>query len=532
MSGPSVTLDRTKPLRQRPSLLHWRDGYIPLVVCAVMLVPALWIAWCYRHQINPDGIAYLSIARKYAALEWHDAINAYWGPLYSWILAPFCAIGVHPHIAAKIIGLVTAFGGIFAIRFLCVSCALPAIAHWFACFSGAPAMLYFSVYRITPDLLLSVLLIVYLAAMMRPEWRTTRGGIWLGLLGGICYLTKAYGLFFFGAHFVLASVFLIWRDRRDKKARRRLRRFAIAGLAIFMLVCLPWIGALSHKYGRLMVSSTLEKNLQYNGPAVKQHWPMGTGFWTPPNPTAVSVWEDPTLIGLPDWNPLGSREELKYELRAIKRNTLDLVETFNRFSWLALPIIAVALVMLIARKGAYRDPTAWMLLTLAVYVGGYLPLHFQLRFLSFALLLVLPIATCALWSVRLPRWVRLTTLAIVGGSFWIWPIVELRNEITATPAGEREFQYARRLRNILPPTARIASDGMYYRSLYTAYFLDARFYGSPRAGESLEETQRHLRDNRVQYLFVWNDATPHPFLDPQREVARGAVPGLQIYQLE
>lgn len=42
-----------------------------------------------RFAMNPDGISYIDIADAYSKGEWQDALNAYWSPLYSWIIALF-----------------------------------------------------------------------------------------------------------------------------------------------------------------------------------------------------------------------------------------------------------------------------------------------------------------------------------------------------------------------------------------------------------------------------------------------------------
>lgn len=54
---------------------------------SVALVFAFLQAWAYRFYIEPDGVNYLDIARAYLRRDWTNALNAYWSPLYSWLLA-------------------------------------------------------------------------------------------------------------------------------------------------------------------------------------------------------------------------------------------------------------------------------------------------------------------------------------------------------------------------------------------------------------------------------------------------------------
>src|SRR5437899_2139704 len=43
--------------------------------------------WASRFYIEPDGVNYLDVARAYLRRDWTNALNAYWSPLYSWLLA-------------------------------------------------------------------------------------------------------------------------------------------------------------------------------------------------------------------------------------------------------------------------------------------------------------------------------------------------------------------------------------------------------------------------------------------------------------
>ena len=59
----------------------------------------------YRYQLNPDGVSYIAIAHHYADGYWSEAVNGYWGPLYSWLLTPLVAAGLDGLLAAKAVNL-------------------------------------------------------------------------------------------------------------------------------------------------------------------------------------------------------------------------------------------------------------------------------------------------------------------------------------------------------------------------------------------------------------------------------------------
>src|SRR4051794_8640014 len=58
----------------------------PVLILVAVFLGALY-AWQGRNVMNVDGIAYLDIADAYRHANWTDAINAYYSPLYSWLLA-------------------------------------------------------------------------------------------------------------------------------------------------------------------------------------------------------------------------------------------------------------------------------------------------------------------------------------------------------------------------------------------------------------------------------------------------------------
>ena len=53
-------------------------GYLALVLLIYPL---------YRFRINPDGTAYLSLARKWAQGDWYGGVAGHWAPLLPWLLA-------------------------------------------------------------------------------------------------------------------------------------------------------------------------------------------------------------------------------------------------------------------------------------------------------------------------------------------------------------------------------------------------------------------------------------------------------------
>src|SRR5580704_13168532 len=43
-------------------------------------------AWIGRYSMNPDGVSYLDMGDALLRRDWPHAVNAYWSPLYGWML--------------------------------------------------------------------------------------------------------------------------------------------------------------------------------------------------------------------------------------------------------------------------------------------------------------------------------------------------------------------------------------------------------------------------------------------------------------
>ena len=69
--------DRSMP-RQRLLVLCW--------LLAILL--GLLYTWrAFYDPIDPDSISYLEMGDAFLRRDWQMAINAYWSPLYPWLLA-------------------------------------------------------------------------------------------------------------------------------------------------------------------------------------------------------------------------------------------------------------------------------------------------------------------------------------------------------------------------------------------------------------------------------------------------------------
>jgi hypothetical protein len=225
-------------------------------------------AWSNRFSLSPDATNYLDIASAYLRHDWHNAINAYWSPLFSWLLAIVLALfrpGLYNESTAlhllNFAGLLLSllcfeyffsaflqFGQNSTLQTLQTDETLPELVLW-----GLAYSLFFSTSLFvlsapsitTPDVWAFGL--TFLAAGLTLRIAVSAGGtrhfVCLGITLGFAYLAKAF-------YFPLSFVFLIAAWFAANASRKTFRQFVLA-LVFFTLVTGPWVTLLSRNKGRL-----------------------------------------------------------------------------------------------------------------------------------------------------------------------------------------------------------------------------------------------------------------------------------------
>lgn len=223
-------------------------------------------AWASRFSISPDGNSYLDIASAYLAGDWSHAINAFWSPLFSWLLA-LCFGIFRPgaYWDSTVIHLLNFVGLLLSLwafefffrtflrwqrqRYVTQEAEepLPEFGWWalgYALFLST-SLLVLTLVNSTPDVFVAVF--TYLAAGLLLRI-AINGGSWrlfvaIGFTLGVAYLTKSL-------YFPMGFVFLLvaWLAAGD--LRKTIKQAAVGFLA-FILVAGPWIGVQSRAKNRL-----------------------------------------------------------------------------------------------------------------------------------------------------------------------------------------------------------------------------------------------------------------------------------------
>ena len=307
---------------------NYRHRKLTAIFWVIAVVLGAFLAWDGRHAMNADGMSYLDMAEAYLRGDWNMAINAFWSPLYCWLLglaivvlkpSPFwefsvahlvnfaiylCTLGCFHFFLLELIryhrGQSASFSGHGGVT-------LPEWA-WIAL--GYTLFIWTSLNLITistvsPDMLVAAF--VYLASgillhirMGSVSWLTF---ILLGMVLGFGYLAKA-------VMFPLAFIFLGVSMFSVGNLRIAVPRVLVA-LVVFLSVASPYVVVLSRAKGRLTFgdSGKLTYAFWVIDTPLGVHWqgePPGSG--TPLHPTrrifdTPRIYEFGTPVGgtYPPW---------------------------------------------------------------------------------------------------------------------------------------------------------------------------------------------------------------------------------------
>jgi hypothetical protein len=219
--------------------------------------------------INSDGISYLDVARAYLRHDWSTAVNGYWGPLYSWLLAVVLKVahpqGLHEFAALRTLNLLIFIFCMYAFgRFWRaatdwnrkrardgVQLADVSPFGWLLLeYLLFLTMTAWDIGLATPDLLVAGIVLLIAAQLFElddSQPHSIMRYMWLGLLVGAGFYAKAI-LFYFGL-FVLLALFI------RAFGSRNYRGPLTASLVCLLLVS-PFVIALSRTLGHFSVGES------------------------------------------------------------------------------------------------------------------------------------------------------------------------------------------------------------------------------------------------------------------------------------
>jgi hypothetical protein len=491
--------------------------YPVVIAILVYLILGLLLWSTHKYQITPDGTAYIQIAQHYADGDYTSAINGFWGVLLSWLLIPFLALGIPGFLAAKLVNVMLGAFTLLGCTRIFTTFNFSNIVRWGLLATCIPMILYFVYSVVTPDLLLLCILVIYLGLTLNPNFgMKRRHGPLYGLTGGLMYLAKAYGFYFFLLHFPIVTG-LHYLHARSGGTRKSILQTLALGMIAFFVISGAWISVISTQQGKFTISSAGEYNFKLQHPKFAnwrsmQHPVLHNGFVTPPR-NALSIWDRPDRIEMEAWR-LTSWPDLAHKLYLSARRTARLYFIiYPQFSILVLPILllAAAYALFYLRKGAYTHPLVLTLLLVVLYPVGYLIMHVLHRYVWLNQISILIMGVFLAKEIggkyRWGKTVTAFTLIVVMGSFVVYPAYTLEHNKNY---GRTEYDYGQALikKEI---SGRLASNQNWSRSLIVAYHLRERddktsYFGVAKAGMNDQDLLSELKQLEIEYYLVWDES--------------------------
>jgi hypothetical protein len=517
-----VNTETVKPLR----VVHLLASM--LLFCLLFFISYPY----YRYYIDPDAVAYLTMAKRAAAGEPMRLVNALWSPLHPAMVAVCIRSGMNALLAAQLTNglacLLIIAGTYTLFRRYKISQVI-----------GLPLLLSLSVFltyalykQLFCDLWQVALLLFYLL-LVTAEKFTRRPLLWLlcALVMALAAYAKIYSFYFLLLHLPLS----LWGKARGEKTRFPFKAYIVT-FALQFLLLLPLAGLMHKKYGFWDFSKSGALNTSWTLAGHKSLRPEIHGLIPPPYVNSPYTWEDPYVAeGI-----LHSRFEsigmMKSQAAHSAQATLQGIEAANQLSsFLLIALLASVFAAFFRGDSSFSSGQKMLLAAAIIMPLGYLLLHFEARYIW----LLLPIGMLfgAMWLERLRHYLNNRAALLLGSwifalSFVAYPLYDLK---ALFRGGEKIYLLATDLasHNVL---GSFASNDNPSRAGVLAYWLGCNYFAPAKEVVTREELLADMRRYHVNFYFHHQnglDAAEAVMVDeqgqPLQRLDANRIKGMQIF---
>lgn len=494
-----------------------KENWDIITILIIYLLISFIIFRFVQYRIAGDEISYINIAHAYSLGHWENAINGYWSPLYSWLMALFIFIfgfkPVYGVYISKILSISIGFFTILAVRKLGITFNINANDLRVMLASLIlPIVLYVSMYN-TPDLLLVLLLLLYLSLIYNPEYSKNMSyGILCGFIGAMAYFTKSFAFPFFLVHFILFNIILYSKSMKLQK--KTIMKNIFLGLTIFFVLSGLWIATISSKYDKLTFSTSGEYNQALVGPEYKVNTldygiapEFYFGLTAPPNKDTTSIWGDPSYIKMDKWSPFDSPDSFRYEINLIIANIIYSFNIVESFMFGAIIVFFAMIFMIRSRKIdiSTKNILKYLLITSLIYMGGYCLIIPEWRYLWFIFILL----TISGFFIidRLYRNELISNNIRNIFLIFMFCLIVFQPAFEVSQLGNQKYVYHDISSNLelnYNLNGNLASNN-WDTTAAVAYYLNSKYYGGTKKTNNTTLINQELINNNIDYYFVWNN---------------------------
>jgi hypothetical protein len=507
----------------RPS--HDRVDASSLVPLALLVAGWFALLPTFSAYLTPDGVSYLSVAQHLADGRVGAALNGYWSPLWSWLAAPFLAVGVPPLLTARIVGLLSAVLVLLALDRLLRACGASSGARLVTSVGVVPFALQGAITWMSPDLLVAAFLLLFAERLLAWRWlASTRAAAATGAIAGVAYLAKLYALPVVVVVTLATLTVAWWRHRHTDDGIGGTDLLARSGALVagLLLVVGAWGVALTASYGTPTLGTSASVNVGVLVPGASVSPILGEGLFAPPHEGSTSAWEDPSRLdvdapeapnatddaGRADDAGAGDAGEDHgiARLLALTGNlgdNLELTWEFVRELWVVVALIVVGAALALSGGGPPSRGQALALLGIAaVWTGGLQLLVAHARYLWPVPLLLAPLAAYVFDRARPPAVAYVVGLALLAG----WTPFALAELDEHSPHGRSGRVLAAGLEDLgVEPGDAVAADTVWNAGVTACFHVGCRFHGMLDEPGDEQRTLEELRDHDVEWVLAWRE---------------------------
>jgi hypothetical protein len=485
----------------------------------------------YRYYIDPDAVAYLTMAKRAAGGEPWRLVNALWSPLHPAMVALCIKAGMEALFAAHITN------GLACILVLIGSYGLFR-KHSLSTTIGLPLLLALSVFltyalykQLFCDLWQLALLLFYLLLVSSARF-LQRPALWLlcAMLMAAAAYAKVYSFYFLLLHLPLS----LWIKSRGESLRFPIKAYAVTfGLQLVLL--LPLVMLMHQKYGFWGLSKSGALNTSWTLVGHKSLRPDIQTLIPPPYPNSPYTWEDPYLSEGVLHSRFESLDMMKSQAGHIIQSAMQGVEAAGQLSPFLIIILAASAIAVLLRRKSYSTSLKILLAAAAIMPLGYLLLHFEARYIW--LLVPIGMLLGGLWLQQLQAYITNRKLFIVAAwlfalSFIVYPLYDMK---ALFRKGEGTYQLATNLTS-LGIRGSFTSNDNPSRSGLLAYWLGCNYYTPASEVVQPEQVLADMRRYKIAFYFHHQKGLDiaHPFIldeqgQPFKRVDAQKIKGLQVF---
>jgi hypothetical protein len=335
------------------------------------------------------------------------------------------------------------------------------------------------------------------------------GGIKCGFLGALIYLAKYFGFPFFLAHYLLFNLIHLCRCR-TKESRRIVLINLFSGITIFLLISGSWIYLLSQKYNHFTFSTTGRYTLALTAPNSKGSPMHYAGILKPVNDSAVSVWEDPSYLVLPEYKPFHSFSNIKHFLYNFLKNLIKVYNMCLNFSPFSIAVFVVAILFIKIDNSLFDNKIFYALVTCFIYIFGYAIILVDYRYLYpvFVLITLIQILIINESYLHIKNKSNIISILFFISIILISAYRPMKQVSKSINVNKNVHIISNIIQKEIPSGSNVASNKEWGETLYISYLNGYKYYGETKVENLNDQLILDLNKNNITYYFEWKNDIP------------------------